>query len=92
MTTLFAFMLPNRHTYAQAVAKDHRQPFTQATTMENEGRVQGDTKLSSIHFRTEKEDVKWLSNCFIGRVTDAGKVQARQWRRVSYWKGFISFE
>ncbi|KAL9318091.1 hypothetical protein ACSQ67_014608 [Phaseolus vulgaris] len=56
MTTLFAFMLPNRHTYAQAVAKDHRQPFTQATTMENEGRVQGDTKLSSIHFRTEKED------------------------------------
>jgi len=56
----------NKRSYAQAVTMDRRQPFIQA---------KGHTELNMAHINGVKEEVEWLRNNFVGKLSDVGMVQ-----------------
>ena len=64
----------NTHTYAQAVTMDRRQPTLQAGLVGNV-KANGHMELNMANINMENEDVEWLRNSFIGKLSDAGMVQ-----------------
>jgi len=60
--------------YAHAVTMDRRQPFNQAGLVGNV-KAKGHTELNMAHINGVKEEVEWLRNSFVGKLSDVGMVQ-----------------